>query len=77
MSETIVSHLTVLEQSASVYDSLPAFRLPFYDPDTSDVQGWDAISYAQFKHDVEVYARHWTRTLRLDGVPPRSVVGMW
>ncbi|EGN97003.1 hypothetical protein SERLA73DRAFT_111801 [Serpula lacrymans var. lacrymans S7.3] len=70
------SHLTVLEQAATLYPSSPAFRVPRSDP-THQVQDWASISYKQFREDVECFARHWSVILKSDGIPAGSVVGLW
>ena len=77
MHHTIQSHLTILEQSAEKYGSLPAFRLPIVDPDTKAVLQWRSITYQQFLADVERVARYWLRRLTEDGIAHRSVVGLW
>lgn len=70
--------LTVLEASASKFSSYPAFKVPgAVDSDTGCVQEWFSISYAQFKQDVELHAKFWSRTLSTDGLAPRSVVALW
>ncbi|KAI0756673.1 acetyl-CoA synthetase-like protein [Daedaleopsis nitida] len=71
------THLTVLQHSASVFSSSPAFKLPRLSADKSEVEAWDAVSYQQFLLDVERSARHWTRTLSAHGVTRRSIVGLW
>ncbi|TRM65683.1 hypothetical protein BD626DRAFT_485538 [Schizophyllum amplum] len=57
------THLSVLESSASRY--------------AIEVIEWQSITYSQFAHDVEHFAKYWTRTLRVSGVPQRSTIGMW
>ncbi|KAA1468149.1 acetyl-CoA synthetase-like protein [Dentipellis sp. KUC8613] len=71
------SHLSVLETSASVYASSPAFRIPRCDLQSGEAQDWDTVTFSQFHRDVELFARHWARKLKGDHVPQRSVVGMW
>ncbi|KAL0951048.1 hypothetical protein HGRIS_007788 [Hohenbuehelia grisea] len=71
------SHLTVLEQSAVRYASSPVFKVPRLDLSTKQVLSWESITYSQFQSDVERFARYWSRVLRQDGIPPRSVVGIW
>ncbi|KAI6031738.1 hypothetical protein BKA83DRAFT_582699 [Pisolithus microcarpus] len=71
------SHLTVLEQSAALYPSAFAFRVPISDPLTGRVHDWLPISYQQFKEDVEVTARHWCGVFRAQGIPHGSVIGLW
>ena len=70
------SHLTVLETSAKLYATAPAFKVPQVDASGS-VQEWQPISYQQFQLDVERFSRHWARVLRTAGVAQRSVVGLW
>ncbi|KAI0348433.1 acetyl-CoA synthetase-like protein [Trametopsis cervina] len=45
--------------------------------DPTCVEEWETITYAQFDADVQLQAAHWTHTLKLDGIPPRSVVALW
>ncbi|KAI0830645.1 acetyl-CoA synthetase-like protein [Trametes gibbosa] len=71
------THLTVLERSASLYSSSPAFQLPRMSADNETVDEWVPITYPQFLEDVQQSARYWSRTLSAHGIPPRSVVGMW
>lgn len=75
--ESYQSHLTVLEQSAALYPSALAFRVPVSDPMTRRVHDWLPISYRQFKEDVEVTARYWCGVFRTQGIPHRSVIGLW
>lgn len=70
------THLTVLETSASRHPSAAAFRTPLLN-ETGQVQEWNTITYEQFHSDVQLYARYWSRTLKRDGIPLRSVVGLW
>ncbi|OBZ76346.1 hypothetical protein A0H81_03063 [Grifola frondosa] len=71
------THLTVLESSASLYPDSPAFRLPQLDPTTGEVCEWATVTYSQFHHDVDHFARYWTRELSALDVSPRSVIGAW
>lgn len=41
------------------------------------VSTWRSVSYLQFRRDVERFARYWSRILQADGVPQKSVVGLW
>ncbi|KAG2752316.1 acetyl-CoA synthetase-like protein [Suillus brevipes Sb2] len=72
-----LSHLTVLEHSASSYPDASVFRVPRSDLLTGQVHDWSSITYSQFKHDVEFTARYWRQVLESDGVPENSVVGLW
>ncbi|KAI0034282.1 acetyl-CoA synthetase-like protein [Vararia minispora EC-137] len=76
-SPVVVSHLSVLETSASLYTSAPVFQVPCCDPQTGEVEHWKPVSYSRFKDDVDRFAREWTRILKADGIPPRSIIGMW
>ena len=71
------SHLTVLESSARLYPTRPAFRLPVVNKETSEISEWATVTYAQFHRDVELYARYWTSILSAGGVAPGSIVGFW
>jgi hypothetical protein len=70
------SHLTILEASAKLYTTSPAFKIPILNA-AGSVRDWMSISYQQFLLDVERFARHWARVLRSKGVPQQSVVGLW
>ena len=74
---TFQSHLSVLESSVKLYPTLPAFRLPVVDQETSRISEWTTVTYAQFHKDVEIYARYWTSLLSAAGVTPGSVIGLW
>ncbi|KAJ7682309.1 hypothetical protein DFH06DRAFT_1075950 [Mycena polygramma] len=70
------SHITVLETSARRYPSAVAFKIPR--SDASSVSPlWRDITYQQFLVDVELTASHWSRIFRQDGIPERSVIGLW
>ncbi|KAI1793885.1 acetyl-CoA synthetase-like protein [Ganoderma leucocontextum] len=72
------THLTVLEHSAALYPSSPAFKLPRLSAtDRTAVEEWVSISYQQFLLDVERSARHWGRALAAHALPSRSIVGLW
>ncbi|KAJ7235905.1 acetyl-CoA synthetase-like protein [Mycena haematopus] len=71
------THLTVLAASASRYPLSPVFKLPRSDSQSSYGQDWYSITYRQFYMDVELFARHWSRTLAESGVALGSVVGLW
>lgn len=72
-----LSPLTVLEQSAALYPSALAFKVPAMDPLTGRIQDWVPISYRQFKDGVEVTACHWCGVLSAQGIPHGSVIGLW
>ncbi|KAH9985402.1 hypothetical protein BJV74DRAFT_775720 [Russula compacta] len=76
-THTLKSHLSVLQCTASRFASLPAFYVPQSLSESGDVASWVPVSYMQFLLDVELVARHWTHVLTLDGIPQRSVIGMW
>ena len=71
------SHLSVLESSARLYPTRPAFRIPVVNKETSQVSEWAIITYTQFHHDVELYARYWSSVLSAAGIALGSVVGFW
>ncbi|KAG8219899.1 hypothetical protein J3R82DRAFT_894 [Butyriboletus roseoflavus] len=71
------SHLTILEQSSTLYPSAPAFMVPRSDPTTGQVHDWLSISYPQFKEDVEYTARYYRRMFKSAGIVDNSVVGLW
>ncbi|PPR00299.1 hypothetical protein CVT24_004589 [Panaeolus cyanescens] len=69
-------HLTVLESSSVKFANKSVYQIPQLDS-TGRLQSWRSISYSQFKHDVELYARHFTRLFEKDRIPKRSVIGTW
>ncbi|KAG6911882.1 hypothetical protein DXG01_000129 [Tephrocybe rancida] len=73
----VQSHLTVLESTASRCPLAVVFKTPRIDPTYGQVESWNSITYAQFLGDVERHARFWARTFANDGIPTRSVVGLW
>ncbi|KAG5648080.1 hypothetical protein DXG03_007115 [Asterophora parasitica] len=73
----IQSHLSVLETTATISPLSVVFKTPIIDIFSGQVQEWQSITYQQFQRDVETHAKHWARTLANDGLPPRSVVGLW
>ena len=74
---SLKTHLQVLEESAETYSTRPVFQLPVLAPGGAEVTEWRAVPYSQFKSDVDRYARYWARTFAADGLPRRSVVGVW
>jgi len=70
------THLTVLNSSAVKYANAPVFRIPQLNA-AGHVEEWHTVTYEQFNSDVELFARHWKRVLSEDGLPIRSIVGMW
>ncbi|KAF8182898.1 hypothetical protein BJ912DRAFT_977046 [Pholiota molesta] len=72
----VSTHLTVLESSSSKFASETLFRTPQVDSQ-GHVEVWRSISYQKFREDVELFARHWTRILKEQNIPKRSVVGCW
>jgi len=72
----VETHLTVLNSSAVKYAKAPVFQIPQLNA-AGRVEEWQAVTYEQFNHDVELFARHWTRVFSEDGLPMRSVIGMW
>lgn len=70
------SHLALLQSAAAKYPDDPVFKLPVLDTN-GQLSDWYDITYTQFLRDVELYARHWSRLLLADNVPPSSVVGIW
>ncbi|KAH8102488.1 acetyl-CoA synthetase-like protein [Cristinia sonorae] len=78
------THLTILNETASAYPDRPVFRVPVLAPADNGqsaseevVEGWKVITYSQFDCNVRSYAKYWYHTLSADGIPPRSVIGLW
>ncbi len=70
------THLQALEDCTAANPSLPIYKLPVYDNEGS-LQAWLPVTFSQFKSDVEHFAAYLAQRLQADGVPPRSVVGLW
>ncbi|KAH9941837.1 acetyl-CoA synthetase-like protein [Epithele typhae] len=76
MPAQLKTHLHALAEAVSSHSDLPIYKLPAYD--SEDVlRAWTPISFAQFQADVNHFAAHLARKLSADGVPSRSVVGLW
>lgn len=71
------SHLTVLAATASRSPLSPIFRLPICDTTTNCIRTWRTITYQQFFHDVEKSAKYWAHLFADQGIPQRSVIGLW
>jgi hypothetical protein len=71
------SHLTVLETSAFLYSSAPAFFIPQLDSGSGRVSQWQPVTYQQVRNDVQLVAQYWVRKLQANGIPRGSVVGLW
>ncbi|KAI0699593.1 acetyl-CoA synthetase-like protein [Cytidiella melzeri] len=74
---SLKTHLQVLEESAENYATRPVFQLPVLSPGSTEVKEWRPVLYSQFKSDVDTHARYWAKVLSADGLPPRSVIGVW
>lgn len=72
----LLSHLSVLYESASSFPSQLAFRTPSLNSNET-VDSWNGVTYASFLSDVEKCAIRWTKVLSLRHVPIGSVVGLW
>ncbi|CCM00577.1 uncharacterized protein FIBRA_02612 [Fibroporia radiculosa] len=77
MKASLRTHLTILAESASIYPSRSAIRQPVVDDSTKQILHWRSITYSELHSDVESFARYWARTLAAQGLPRRSVVGLW
>ena len=71
------THITVLQQVASQYPDAPAFKIPQYAPNTQEIVQWHTVTYRRFFADVELFARYWAQKFTADGIPSRSVIGVW
>ncbi|KAF8520043.1 hypothetical protein JB92DRAFT_2709649 [Gautieria morchelliformis] len=72
---SLESHLTVLERSARLFSSSPAFRIPR--KTAGKVESWDIITYQRFNDDVDRVSEYWSHTLSAANIPARAVVGLW
>ncbi|KAJ6561556.1 hypothetical protein DFH09DRAFT_1247719 [Mycena vulgaris] len=70
------THINVLETSALRCPTAIAFKVPQADG-SPERPVWRDITYQQFLRDVELTASHWSRIFRQEGIPERSVVGLW
>jgi hypothetical protein len=74
--QNLVSHLSVLYESASQFASETAFLIPHKsNGDQKQDLSWDTVTYEQFLHDVERYALLWRCVLLSRSA--ESVVGLW
>lgn len=73
----VKTHLPVLEESVETCSTCPVSQLPIPYRGRAEVTEWRAILYAQFKSGVKRYGRHWAHNFAGDGLPHRSVVGVW
>lgn len=71
------TYLDILEDSAIQYSERPVFQLAVPSTGLPEVREWRSVTYAQFKRDVETYAKFWARQLASRCVPQRSVIGLW
>ncbi|KAG6842569.1 hypothetical protein C0991_000095 [Blastosporella zonata] len=71
------SHLTVLQSTTARCPLAVVFKTPRTDITNGQVTSWDSITYQQFQEDIKIHARYWARTFATDGIPTRSVVGLW
>ncbi|KAI0694890.1 acetyl-CoA synthetase-like protein [Cytidiella melzeri] len=71
------THITILQQIATSHPDVNAFRVPQYDAETNEILQWHPITYSRFFADVELFARYWVQQFSSQGIPPRSVVGIW
>lgn len=71
------THLAIVESSATLYANRAAFRIPSVDSTTNALLEWNTITFAQFKLDIESYARYWKSTFESRNVEKNSVIGLW
>lgn len=76
--QNLISHLSVLYESASQFASETAFLIP-HERNGEQTQdfSWDTVTYEQFLNDVERYALLWRRVLLSRDISAGSVVGLW
>ncbi|KAI0763479.1 acetyl-CoA synthetase-like protein [Trametes elegans] len=70
------THLHALAERTQAHPTLPIYKLPIYDKD-DNLRAWRPVSSREFQSDVEHFATHLASKLHAQGVPPRSVVGLW
>ncbi|PON27817.1 hypothetical protein TGAM01_v203584 [Trichoderma gamsii] len=75
--QNLVSHLSVLYESASQFASETAFLIPHEsNGDQKQDFSWDTVTYEQFLNDVERYALLWRRVLLSREISAGSIVGI-
>lgn len=76
--QNLISHLSVLYESASQFASETAFFVPHEtNGDQKQDFSWDKVTYEQFLNDVERYALLWRRVLLSREISVGSIVGLW
>ena len=71
------THISILEQIAESHPNANAFQVPQYEPHTSEILRWHPVTYSRFFADVEHFAKYWTQWFSSQGIPRRSVIGVW
>lgn len=75
-SVQLKTHLQALYDAAAAHPDAPIIRTPILDAQDALV-AWRSVSFTQFVADVEHVAKYWAATLSRDGIPSRSVIGLW
>ncbi|KAI0094983.1 hypothetical protein BDY19DRAFT_915754 [Irpex rosettiformis] len=71
------THISILSDIAHSHPEANAFQVPQYHPATTEILRWHPVTYSRFFADVEHFAKYWSHWLSSQGVPRRSVVGVW
>ncbi|CAL1713797.1 unnamed protein product [Somion occarium] len=71
------TYLSILNDAAALFPQSAAFQVPDPASGGTGSRGWRPITYSQFANDVEEYAKYWARLLTSDGLPQKSIVGLW
>ena len=67
-------HFEALRARVASHPNTPIFKLP--KPGALSRE-WVNISYREFEADIERMAKYWLAKLASQGLPTRSVVGIW
>ncbi|KAI0828701.1 acetyl-CoA synthetase-like protein [Trametes gibbosa] len=70
------THLTALAEQTLAHPSLPILKLPIYDSQ-GELRAWRPVSCSEFQADVEHVATHLAHKFQSEGIPQRSVIGLW
>ncbi|KAF8511241.1 acetyl-CoA synthetase-like protein [Gautieria morchelliformis] len=73
MPSTFV-HFEALRARMASHPDTPIFKLP---KPGAHGREWVNVSYKDFHADIERMAKYWLAKLASQGLPPRSVVGIW
>ncbi|KAF5343313.1 hypothetical protein D9757_014163 [Collybiopsis confluens] len=72
------NHVSSVEESAARHPSRVAFKIPWVNTETNEIDGWRDITYSQYLLDIERFAAYWYYVLNdVAKIPQRSVIAIW